>query len=153
MALRESEVERRVAAFVQALRAGGFRVTHQRLEVAREVARSEDHPDVEAVFNGVRRRVPTISLDTVYRTVAELERHGLVRRVSVTRGPARYDANTLRHHHFVCRKCGLIRDLYGEHLDDLEPPAEAVRLGRVEDVEVRFSGVCAECMRREEKGE
>ena len=52
-------------------------------------------------------RVPTISLDTVYRTVATLADLGLVRRVALTPGPARYDANTTRHHHFVCTRCGL----------------------------------------------
>jgi len=107
----ESEVERRVSLFSQALRQSGLRLTHQRLEVAREIASSDTHPDVEAIYRGVRDRVPTISLDTVYRTLAALIELGLISRVNATAGPARYDANRTQHHHFVCTRCGLVRNL------------------------------------------
>ncbi len=150
MSVPSDEVERRVAAFAQALRQDGLRVTHQRIEVAREVARSETHPDVETVFLAVRERIPTISLDTVYRTLAEMERFGLVRRVVVAPGPSRYDPNPVRHHHFVCQDCRLIRDLYGEDLDSISAPDRTELLGRVDGVEVRFYGVCEKCLRREE---
>jgi len=146
----ESEVERRVALLSQALRQSGMRLTHQRLEVAREIARSETHPDVEAVYRGVRNRVPTISLDTVYRTLAALTELGLIKRVSATSGPVRYDANPIQHHHFVCTRCGLIRDLYSPTLDALEPPEESSVFGRVESVEVQLRGVCEACKRKED---
>jgi Fur family transcriptional regulator, peroxide stress response regulator len=144
-----TEVERRVSLFAQALRSEGFRVTHQRLEVAYEIARSDSHPDVETIYRGVRERIPTISLDTVYRTLGELERLGLVRRVIATPGPARYDANQAPHHHFVCDRCGLIRDLYSKGLDSVSAPDQTALAGRVEGVEVRFHGVCHECTRKE----
>ena len=128
-------------------------MTHQRLEVAREVAQSDAHPDAETVFRGVRKRVPTISLDTVYRTLGEFERLGLVGRINATPGPTRYDANRAPHHHFVCKDCGLIRDLYSVCLDSLPAPEEAGLVGRIEGVEVRFRGVCRECMQEEEEHE
>ena len=153
MSVSASEVERRMSVFAQALRANGLRVTHQRLEVGREVAQSDAHPDVEAIYLGVRERIPTISLDTVYRALSELEQLGLVKRVIATPGAARYDANLVRHHHFVCRRCGLIRDLYGDCLDSIGAPEQAASLGRVDGVEVRFHGVCKECARREKDRE
>jgi Fur family peroxide stress response transcriptional regulator len=99
------------------LRESGLRLTHQRLEVAREVARSDEHPDVQTIYRGVRERIPTISLDTVYRTVAALAELGLIIRVGATPGPVRYDANVARHHHFMCTRCSLIRDVYSASLD------------------------------------
>ena len=156
MAVPESEVERRVVSFSQALRESGLRLTHQRLEVAREIARSETHPDTETIYREVRTRVPTISLDTVYRTLAALERLGLVARVDVTAGPARYDANLDHHHHFVCTRCGLVRDVYCSALDDLEAPDLADELGRVESVRVQLRGLCKRCQEpdeHDEKGE
>lgn len=149
MSVSASEVESRVSAFARAFRANGLRATHQRLEVGREIAQSEAHPDVEAIYRGVRGRIPTISLDTVYRTLADLEQLGLVKRVNATPGPARYDANPARHHHFVCQRCGLIRDLYSESLDSVGAPEQTASLGCVEGIEVRFYGVCKECVRRE----
>jgi Fur family transcriptional regulator, peroxide stress response regulator len=142
-------VDRRISLFSQALRKSGLRLTHQRLEVAREIAGSDTHPDVEAIYRGVRDRVPTISLDTVYRTLAALVELGLISRLNATAGPARYDANLTRHHHFVCTRCGLIRDLYSATLDAIRAPERTSAFGRVESVEVQLRGVCEECERKE----
>jgi Fur family peroxide stress response transcriptional regulator len=153
VAVPASEVEKRVSLFSAALRESGLRLTHQRLQVAREIAGDESHPDVETVYLGVRERVPTISLDTVYRTVAALVELGLVNRVNATAGPTRYDANTVLHHHFVCTRCGLIRDVYSTSLDSIQVPDETSVLGTIESVKVQLRGVCNECKRKETSGE
>jgi len=143
--VHESDIELRIRVLSQALRERGLRVTHQRLEVVRVIASTDEHPDVETVYRAVRERVPTISLDTVYRTLATLADGGLVRRVTATTGVARYDANTDRHHHFVCERCGLIRDIADTRLDAIAPPSEAGALGVIDSVEVNFRGLCARC--------
>ena len=153
MTVPADEVERRVSLFSQALRDNGLRLTHQRLEVAREIAQDETHPDVESIYQGVRERVPTISLDTVYRTVGALVELGLVNRVNATPGPTRYDGNTTRHHHFVCGRCGLIRDIYSNVLDGISAPEETCVLGTVESVKVQLRGVCRECKGKESDSE
>ena len=142
---------RRVDLLSQGLRDAGLRLTHQRLEIVRVVAADETHPDVETVFRSVRERVPTISLDTVYRTLSTLTERGLIGRVLFTPGPARYDANPARHHHFVCTRCGLIRDVEDEDLDAIRPTAEVARIGRPDTVSVQFRGVCAACRIKERR--
>jgi Fur family peroxide stress response transcriptional regulator len=149
VAVARDEVERRVLSLSQALRDEGLRLTHQRLEVVREIAQTDQHPDVESVYRGVRARVPTISLDTVYRTLATLADLGLVTRVAATLGPTRYDANVAHHHHFVCTRCGLIRDVVDEQLDAVMAPHSASAFGTVESVEVQLRGVCIKCQRKE----
>jgi Fur family peroxide stress response transcriptional regulator len=149
MAVPTDEVERRVDVFSRALRDSGLRLTHQRLEVVRDVAQSDDHPDVESIYQAVRVRVPTISLDTVYRTLATLDGLGLVRRVTATPGPARYDANLTRHHHFVCTRCGLIRDVEDRGLDAVRAPRGTASLGSVDSIEVQLRGVCVDCHNKE----
>ena len=149
MPVPESEVERRVTLFSQGMRKSGLRLTHQRLEVAREIAGSDTHPDVEAIYRGVQDRVPTMSLDTVYRTLAALTELGLIKRVNAIAGPARYDANPVQHHHFVCTRCGLVRDLYSANLDAVRAPEESSVFGRVQSVEVQLRGVCEECKQKE----
>jgi Fur family peroxide stress response transcriptional regulator len=144
MTVPPAEVENRVSLFAQALREAGLRLTHQRLEVAREVAGSDLHPNVEAVYCGVRERVPTISLDTVYRTLGALERLGLIDRVGVTGGAARYDANLEHHHHFICVRCGLMRDLPGASYEGLAVPEAATSLGKVQSITVQVRGLCKE---------
>ena len=149
MAARVDEVARRVDQLSRGLRDAGLRLTHQRLEIVRVIAADETHPDVETVLRALRERVPTISLDTVYRTLATLAERGLISRVLFTPGPARYDANSARHHHFVCTHCGLIRDVEDADLDAIRPTAEVARIGRSDAISVQFRGVCAPCQSRE----
>jgi Fur family transcriptional regulator, peroxide stress response regulator len=145
MTVAGAEIERRMRVLTEGLRASGMRLTHQRLEVAREVAASDTHPDVETIYQRVRERVPTVSLDTVYRTLTTLAETGLIDRVSTHGGPARYDANKRRHHHFVCARCGLVRDVDFPAVDALDLPGEALSLGSVQRVDVQFRGICKEC--------
>lgn len=145
MSVEQHEVERRFERMKDSLRESGMRLTHQRIEVVREIAAAEDHPDVERIFRKVRVRVPTISLDTVYRTVATLVELGCITRTTLTPGPARYDANVTHHHHFVCTRCGAARDIVDPDLDAVRVSEGTTGLGRVETVEVRLRGVCTEC--------
>lgn len=149
MTLATQEVENRVAVLSRALRESGLRLTHQRLEVVREIAETQEHPDAESVYRAVRERVPTISMDTVYRTLGTLGDLGLVRRVALAPGAARYDANPRHHHHFVCTRCGLIRDVDDRELDAVKAPASTASLGAVESIEVHLRGVCSACAREE----
>jgi Fur family peroxide stress response transcriptional regulator len=138
-------MSRRVDAMTGALRDEGFRITHQRLEVIREIAATDEHPDVESVYRGVSARVPTVSLDTVYRTLGTLAELGLVTRVTTTSGVARYDANSAHHHHFVCLECGVVRDIESDELDAVKAPEQAATMGSVESVDVQLRGVCRAC--------
>ena len=149
MAVPADEVGRRVEQLSQSLRGAGLRLTHQRLEVLRVIAADQTHPDVETVYRVVRKRVPTISLDTVYRTLATLTDRGLITRVLFTPGPARYDGNPRQHHHFVCTRCGLVRDVEDGRLDAIRPTREVTRIGRSDAVTVQFRGVCADCQGKE----
>lgn len=148
MAVSKAEIERRMERFVQTCRSQGMKVTHQRMEVFRELAGTEEHPDAEALYQSVRKRVPAISRDTVYRTLASLEEQGIVRKAEILFSKARYDANMDRHHHFVCTECGRVRDFYSEALNELPIPKAVTSLGRVESAHVQLRGVCAACVRR-----
>ena len=152
MAVPKTETERRIGLFVEACRQRGTKLTHQRTEVFRELAGTDEHPDAETVYQRVRRRIPAISRDTVYRTLATLEEHGLVRRVGTYAGPARYDANVEPHHHFVCSRCGRVQDFCSEALNDLPIPRRVRTLGTIESAHVQVRGVCAACRGRGKKG-
>lgn len=143
--VEQQEVEQRVAHFERLCRDAGIRLTHQRLEIFREVARSDDHPDAETVYRRVRERMPTVSLDTVYRTLWLLNDHHLISTVGLSRERTRFDANLTRHHHFVCVRCGLTRDFTCDELDELPLPSSARAFGRIETTLVEARGVCAEC--------
>lgn len=138
----------RQEAFERALRASGMRMTHQRLEVIAELASSREHPSVEAVFRAVRQRVPTISLDTVYRTLATLADRGLIDRLPVP-GPVRFDPDCSPHHHFVCIRCGRVDDIDHETVPALKAPGDVPGVGTVTSARLELRGVCEACARSE----
>ncbi len=132
------------------LRDAGVKVTHQRLEVFSVVASAQDHPDVETVFRGVRKRLPTISLDTVYRTLSLFQDLGLLNTLGSPRERYRFDANLQPHHHFVCVQCGFTADFYSDDFNRLLIPEVAKTFGQVERAQVEVKGVCRECLKRSE---
>jgi len=139
------ELERMMDRFDTAIRRAGIKRTHQRLVIFREVARTGDHPDIETIFRNVRRKLPTVSLDTVYRTLGLFGKLGLVTTVRPLNERVRFDANTDAHHHFVCARCGATRDFEDRDFDALRVPKTAAVLGRVESLRVELRGVCADC--------
>jgi len=126
--------------YAEALREAGVKVTHQRLEIYREVAGSVDHPDIETVFQAVRKRRSSDLLDTVYRTLALFEELGLVSTLRPRDDRARFDANRAPHHHFVCTRCGLTRDVYDTRLNSLSIPEDVVALGLCSVCSARDAG-------------
>jgi Fur family peroxide stress response transcriptional regulator len=140
-----ADVDRRVETFLGALRARGLKVTHQRTEVFRELARSDEHPDAETLYRRVRAGIPAISRDTVYRTLDWLVSQGLARKVDALHERARFDANLDRHHHFVCTACGAVRDFTSPGLDALHVPRAVRAWGNVDVVQVQVRGTCRRC--------
>jgi len=145
----DPDIERRLEAFAETCRRRGLKLTHQRTEVFRELTAGAEHPDAETIYRRVSRRIPSISRDTVYRTLATLEEHGLVRRAEMLAGSARFDANMDRHHHFVCNRCGRVYDFYSEAFDEIALPRALSDLGRIELCHVQLRGICADCARAE----
>ena len=145
MAVDKKILAERMKAIPELCLEAGVKVTHQRTEVYREVAATEEHPDVESIYKRVRKRIPQISLDTVYRTLRLFEEKGIIARVSYPGDRARFDGNTGQHHHFLCTKCGLVRDFCSDELNDLRLPASVRTLGEVSSAHVELRGLCRKC--------
>ncbi len=145
LSVSQTEIDLRMKRFTKACRKAGAKLTHQRMEIFREVSRTGDHPDAETVFQRVRERMPTVSQDTVYRTLWWLKALGLVKTLGLPRERTRFDANLSRHHHFVCLQCGLTRNLKSDMLDHLELPESLQSLGYAEMTQVEIKGMCRRC--------
>jgi Fur family transcriptional regulator, peroxide stress response regulator len=149
MKIEAKEVERRTRTFSEACRHYGVKATHQRTEIYRELARTNEHPDAETIYARVRRRIPAISLDTVYRTLRLLERKRMISRVGTLGERTRFDANTDRHHHFVCTECGFMGDIYNEEWNNFRAPNDVMAMGKVNSVHVEFRGLCKACQKKQ----
>lgn len=137
--------QRRFEHLKSATQQAGIKLTHQRLEIFRELANTQEHPDAETLFRAVQQRVPTVSLDTVYRTLWTLHEMGLVTTLGPQRDGIRFDANLDSHHHFVCVHCGKVRDFESDELNEQRVSKAVQHLGRIVDAHVEVRGICPSC--------
>ncbi len=121
------------------------RLTPQRRAVLDVLRASHDHPTAQDVLDRVRRTSPGIGAATVYRALNMLVRNGQALELGLGDAAARYDANTTRHDHVVCVRCGAAADV------DAPLPARVAR--EVAEVsgfavtghDLRFTGLCPTC--------
>ena len=147
MKVESSEIERRVEHFKTKAHKAGVKLTHQRLEIFREIASRRDHPDAESVYDAIRERMPGVSLDTVYRTLWILYDLNLIATYGQPRESVHFDPNPVPHHHYICVRCGIIRDLATPEFDDFAlPPADPI-YGSVLAFRLELSGLCEGCSR------
>ena len=139
-------VQSRVEHLMAVAKQAGVKMTHQRIEIFRELAATQEHPDVDSIFRAVKHRLPTVSLDTVYRTLWMLHDLGLVRTLGPQRNGVRFDANLDQHHHYVCVRCGSVRDFESADLNALRVPETVNQLGSIAHAQVEVRGVCTQCM-------
>jgi Fur family transcriptional regulator, peroxide stress response regulator len=147
MSLKEDELGQRMDSYKAALRSSGIKLTHQRMIIFHEVAESKEHPSAELICKSVRKKLPMISLDTVYRTLWMLQDLGLI---SIIGGKdrVRLDGNTKPHHHFVCNECGVMRDFCSHEFDRLKIPKEVESFGNGETVYIEIKGICTGCLKK-----
>ena len=142
------KIARMMDSFEKVCKSKGLRLTHQRTEIFRALLKHTNHPTIEDVFNQVRKHLKTISLDTVYRTIATFEEYGLIKRVHHIDNATRFDINISNHHHLVCSKCGKIEDFYWPDFERMKPPKTISHWGRIEVKQVVISGLCASCKKK-----
>ena len=140
------DIETMINNFAQACRESGLKVTHQRIEIYRELLRSNDHPSAELLYKRIAEKMPTISLDTVYRTMATLEQHGLVSRVQTAGSLARFEAVSTPHHHLICSRCKSVVDFQWSAFEAVEAPPPVEQWGRITSKNVVMYGICSNCL-------
>jgi Fur family peroxide stress response transcriptional regulator len=136
-----------VEAITRALDGCCLRRTPQRYAVMAFLMESNSHPTAAEIFEGVNRVDPRCSRATTYNNLRDLVQAGLVREVAVEGRSARFDAKGMRHHHFICDRCGNVEDI---DWYDVPKPASA-SLGKriLRECELIFRGFCAKCAPRQ----
>ena len=99
----------------------GLRMTEQRRVIATVLYESKDHPDVDALYQRASKIDPKISLATVYRTVRLFEESGIIERLDLMDGRARYENADCDHHdHLIDVDSGEIYEFISEEIEKLQ---------------------------------
>ena len=119
-----------------------MRNTKQRELILTIINESYDHLTTEEVYKKCKIKMPNISLGTVYRNLNNLVDENKVIRLRLG-NVDRFDAKRRKHHHFVCMKCKKIIDVNADNLQF------DTGNNKVIDYEIKFTGICEECLRKE----
>ena len=132
-------------SFRELCRENGIALTHQRQVLYEVMKTMHGHPSPEEVYAQVKKRVPAISLATVYKNIHLLVESGVFREVSMHHGSLRVEMNDESHHHMVCSKCKTITDIGEKELGLVSKQDKLPGGFLVERYAVDVIGICAKC--------
>ncbi len=127
----------------QSLESNGLRFTPQRHCVMAFLMEHAGHPTAAEIFQAVNRLDPRSSRATTYNNLRDLVQAGLVREVAVEGRSARFDAKGMRHHHFICDRCGKVEDV--DWYDVPKPASSSLGKRILRECELIVRGLCTGC--------
>jgi Fur family ferric uptake transcriptional regulator len=120
-------------------------MTKQRAVILEELRSVSSHPSADEIYAMVRRRLPRISLGTIYRNLELLSESGEIRRIDSGANLKRFDGRADSHYHIRCTRCDRLVDVSIDLGVDVEAPARAVTDFAILGHTLEFIGVCPEC--------
>ncbi len=103
------------------------------------------HPTADAIYEEVRKKIPNISLGTVYRNLAKLSEDNTIIKVNAGTGVEHFDGTPTPHYHVVCTECGAIDDIDADPLEEVNVWAAKIFKGEIYKHSTIFFGKCERC--------
>jgi Fe2+ or Zn2+ uptake regulation protein len=129
---------------ISRLRKKGYKLTPQRREIIRLLARDKSHPGAMDILRKVRKTVPRISMSTVYCTLDIMKKEGMIRELEYYDRDNRYDINVSDHINLVCKKCRKITDFTG-NLPSFSKAVEKDTGFKPASMRFEYYGICRNC--------
>lgn len=142
-----ADYKKRFDIIIRKLRDNGHKLTPQRMAIVKILAKSDGHPSVEDIHDQIKKKFPTMSLATVYRSIILIKSLGEVLELGFPDGSNRYDGNKPNPHpHIVCIKCKKIVDLDLDSLDAMQKEVALETHFKILNHRLDFFGICSDCM-------
>jgi len=130
-----------------------LRMTNQREMILRELRKSKQHLTADELYERVKKRMPRISLATVYRNLETLSEAGIIAKLEVSGRQKRFDYDVREHDHIYCVVC--------HRVDNLELDRESIRaVGwnsdkgySVQGYRLEVAGICPDCQKKRSEKE
>jgi Fur family peroxide stress response transcriptional regulator len=118
-----------------------------RMKVMQYLISTGEHPTVELIFRNISKDIPTLSKTSIYNTLKTFTAAKVAREVIIEENETRYDADTGRHAHFKCMRCGSLQDI-GLGCVSCASSGK-MKDNRVLDEHIYMAGICADCVKKE----
>ncbi len=136
--------------YVTILKNKQIKITAQRLIVLKYLDKHCIHPTADKIYSDLKKNNPSLSKTTVYNALETLSKHGIIQSLTISGSELRYDIDHGMHHHFYCKRCGIIVDI------ELKCPniEKMKQFGHeVEEVHGYIKGVCKNCLKKGKNNE
>lgn len=124
------------------------RMTKQRQIIIEELKKVTSHPTADQLYEIVRKKLPKISLSTVYRNLETLSAEGTILKMDAAGTQKRFDATVENHYHIRCIRCGRVDDVDMETIPEIEEIARMRSNYQSVSHVVEFTGICPDCFAR-----
>jgi Fe2+ or Zn2+ uptake regulation protein len=131
----------------------GYRMTRQREVILEEIRNAQAHPSADEVYEMVRKRLPRISLGTVYRNLDILSARGDIQKLELGGDIKRFDWNPKKHYHIRCLNCGRVDNAPVAPLKQIEDELYGATVYTIIGHRLVFEGLCPKCTRAAESSE
>lgn len=126
----------------------GMAATHQRKVIFDAVVASPGHYSPEQIYAVVKRRIPSVSLATIYNNLRVFVEKGLLREVTPHASTLRVDGNLESHHHLVCTRCKSVQDISGDFIHFKRLAQQAPDGFDLSQPLIEVFGLCQRCSKK-----
>lgn len=126
-------------------------MTRQRAVILEELRNSDAHPSADELYQMVRKKLPRISLGTVYRNLEILSELGKIQKLELSGALKRYDWDPRRHYHIRCVQCNFVANAPLAPLNQLEDELYKTTVFEIIGHNLEFTGLCPSCSLKQEK--
>ncbi|MCL2330577.1 MAG: transcriptional repressor [Phycisphaerae bacterium] len=147
--MKKHRLDSRLDQFEQICRQRGLSLTVPRRAIFESMQDRKDHPTADQVYADIKTKLPGISRTSVYRVLEMLVDIGMLTKVCHPGSAARFDPQSIQHHHLVCMNCERIIDVRTPRLDDLPLPDVRTHGFRIHDYHICFRGTCSDCLKKQ----
>ena len=135
-------------SIIKKMREERLKLTPQRLAVIEVlVDKTPLHPSADLIYQEARKKSKRLSLSTVYATLNELSKHGIIKMLEFDRMGNRYEVNTTEHINLICKGCKKIMDYKPPFIIDTHEISKKCRF-HVTDSRLEYYGYCKECSKK-----
>lgn len=128
-----------------------IRYTTQRQVILEELQKLSSHPTASELYQVVRKRLPHISLGTVYRNLEILSQAGRIHTLQLAGSEKRFDGRVDNHYHMRCVRCGRVEDLPLPPLRAIDDAVQTLSDYEILSYRIEFAGICAQCKQVEQR--
>ncbi len=135
--------------FTEILKEKNLKITPQRIAILEELNKN-GHSTIDDIFNGIKEKVPSVSLATIYKNIVVLQNMDILKSVKTPTQKQKYEINKKPHIHLFCKVCEALED-FEIDISDFQHYCEKMsEYQHIKETSILLTGICKNCSTKAE---